>query len=84
MSLLAVEEFAYWDRGVMVANPGVGLPEGNVLALGTDEQKERFLGPFLGARPAALGVLRDDRARLRLGRRRDRDPPPARTATTGS
>jgi acyl-CoA dehydrogenase len=31
----------------MVANPGVGLPEGNVLALGTEEQKERFLGPFL-------------------------------------
>jgi acyl-CoA dehydrogenase len=47
MTLLAVEEFAYWDRGVMVANPGVGLPEGNVLALGTDEQKQRFLGPFL-------------------------------------
>jgi len=31
----------------MVANPGVGLPEGNVLSMGTDEQKERFLGPFL-------------------------------------
>ncbi|MEE3328932.1 MAG: acyl-CoA dehydrogenase family protein, partial [Myxococcota bacterium] len=46
-SLLLVEELAYWDRGVMVANPGVGLPEGNVLAMGTDEQKERFLGPFL-------------------------------------
>ena len=27
MSLLMVEELAYWDRGVMVANPGVGLPE---------------------------------------------------------
>jgi acyl-CoA dehydrogenase len=47
LSLLCVEELAYWDRGVMVANPGVGLPEGNVLAMGTDEQKERFLGPFL-------------------------------------
>jgi len=47
MSLLFVEELAYWDRGVMVANPGVGLPEGNVLAMGTAEQKERFLGPFL-------------------------------------
>jgi acyl-CoA dehydrogenase len=46
MTLLFVEELAYWDRGVMVANPGVGLPEGNVLAMGTDEQKERFLGPF--------------------------------------
>ena len=46
MSLLFVEELAYWDRGVMVATPGVGLPEGNVLAMGTEEQKERFLGPF--------------------------------------
>ncbi len=46
-SLLFVEELAYWDRAVMVANPGVGLPEGNVLAMGTPEQKERFLGPFL-------------------------------------
>jgi acyl-CoA dehydrogenase len=44
--LLFVEELAYWDRGVMVANPGVGLPETNVLAMGTEEQKERFLGPF--------------------------------------
>jgi acyl-CoA dehydrogenase len=46
MSLLYVEELAYWDRGVVVALPGVGLPEASVLALGTDEQKERFLGPF--------------------------------------
>jgi acyl-CoA dehydrogenase len=46
-ALLLAEEFAYWDRGVMVANPGPGLPEANVLALGTEEQKERFLGPFL-------------------------------------
>lgn len=46
-SLLVVEELAYWDRGVMVADPGPGLPEGNVLALGSEEQKERFLGPFL-------------------------------------
>ncbi len=47
MVLLQAEEFAYWDRGVGVASPGVGLPEGNVLAMGTDEQKERFLSPFL-------------------------------------
>ncbi len=47
MSLLYVEELAYWDRGVVVATPGPGLPEGNVLAAGTEEQKERFLGPFL-------------------------------------
>jgi len=47
LALLLAEEFAYWDRGVMVANPGPNLPEANVLALGTEEQKERFLGPFL-------------------------------------
>ncbi len=45
--LLVAEELAYWDRGVGVANPGPGLPEGNVLAQGTEEQKERFLSPFV-------------------------------------
>jgi acyl-CoA dehydrogenase len=45
-TLLLAEEWAYWDRGVGVANPGVGLPESNVLAMGTPEQKERYLGPF--------------------------------------
>jgi acyl-CoA dehydrogenase len=47
MALLSAEEFAYWDRGVGVAQPGPGLPEGNVLAMGSDEQKERFLSRFL-------------------------------------
>ncbi len=47
MRLLLAEESAYWDRGVGVAQPGPGLPEPNVLAMGTDEQKERFLGIFL-------------------------------------
>ena len=46
LSLLLAEETAYWDRGVVVADPGPGLPESSVLALGTEEQKERFLGPF--------------------------------------
>jgi len=45
--LLLSEELAYWDRGVMIATPGPGLPEHNVIALGTEEQKERFLGPFV-------------------------------------
>ncbi len=47
LALLASEELAYWDRGVGVANPGPGLPEMNVLALATEAQKQRFLGPFL-------------------------------------
>jgi len=46
-TLLLAEELAYWDRGVCIADPGPGLPETNVLALATDEQKEQFLGPFL-------------------------------------
>jgi len=45
--LLAAEELAYWDRGVVIATPGPGLPETNVIAMGTEEQKERFLGPFV-------------------------------------
>ena len=32
-NLLRLEELAYWDRGVTVADPGPGLPEGNVLAI---------------------------------------------------
>ncbi len=47
LALLLAEERAYWDRGVGVADPGPGLPESNVLAAGTEAQKERFLGPFL-------------------------------------
>lgn len=47
LNLLLAEELAYWDRGVGVANPGPGLPEMNVLALGTEAQKERFLARFL-------------------------------------
>ena len=47
LALLVAEELAYWDRGVGVANPGPNLPEMNVLGLGTEEQKQRFLGPFL-------------------------------------
>jgi acyl-CoA dehydrogenase len=40
------EEMAYWDRGVAVSFPGPGLGEPPVLAMGTPEQRERFLGPF--------------------------------------
>ncbi|MCP5065410.1 MAG: acyl-CoA dehydrogenase [bacterium] len=47
-SLLCVaEEMSYWDRGVAVSFPGPGLGEPAVLGMGTREQKERFLRPFL-------------------------------------
>ena len=44
--VLLSEELAYWDRGVAVAFPGPGLGEPPLLAMGTAEQKERFLAPF--------------------------------------
>jgi acyl-CoA dehydrogenase len=45
--LLLAEELAYWDRGVIIATPGPGLPEASVLSMGTEEQRERYLGPFV-------------------------------------
>ena len=45
--LCLAEELSYWDRGVAVSFPGPGLGEPPLLAMGTPEQKRRFLGPFL-------------------------------------
>jgi acyl-CoA dehydrogenase len=47
LTLLLSEEQSYWDRGVAVAAPGPGLGEPPLLSMGTEEQKRRFLGPFL-------------------------------------
>jgi len=47
-SVILGEEGTYWDRGMGVASPGAGFPSGAVNASGTDEQKERFMGPFRG------------------------------------
>ncbi len=44
--LCLAEEMSYWDRGVAVSFPGPGLGEAPLLAMGTAEQKQRFLGPF--------------------------------------
>jgi acyl-CoA dehydrogenase len=44
--VVLAEELSYWDRGIGVATPGVGLPESIVIGSGTEEQKQRFLGPF--------------------------------------
>jgi acyl-CoA dehydrogenase len=79
-TLLLAEELAYWDRGVTIADPGPGLPETNVLAMGSDAQKERFLGPFLAPdRPrwACFGMTEpgagSDAAAIRTSARRDGD-----------
>ena len=80
LQLLVAEELAYWDRGVGVANPGPNLPEMNVLGLGTEEQKERFLGPFLAPdRPrwASFAMTEpgagSDAAAIRTAARKDGD-----------
>ena len=78
--LLLSEEQAYWDRGVIIALPGPGLPENNVISMGTDDQKERYLGPFLEPdRPrwACFGMTEpgagSDAAAIRTTARKDGD-----------
>jgi acyl-CoA dehydrogenase len=51
------EENAYWDRGMGVAVPGPGLPTPIVTAMGTPEQRERFLGPFRGTNKPRWGAF---------------------------
>ena len=44
--VVLAEEMSYWDRGMSVAMPGLGLGGPPLLGMGTPEQKERFLSPF--------------------------------------
>lgn len=44
--VVLAEEMAYWDRGMSVALPGLGLGGPPLLNMGTPEQKEHFLAPF--------------------------------------
>jgi acyl-CoA dehydrogenase len=53
--LCVAEEMSYWDRGVAVAFPGPGLGDPPISSMGTPEQKERFLGPFLEPKKAIWG-----------------------------
>ncbi len=46
-SLLLSEQMSYWDRGVAVSAPGPGLGEGAIISMGTEDQKERYLSPFI-------------------------------------
>src|SRR2546427_10672951 len=43
--VVLAEEMSYWDRGMSVAMPGLGLGGPPLLRMGTPEQKERFLSP---------------------------------------
>src|SRR5690606_26571516 len=45
LNVVLADESSYWDRGIGVALPGPGLGEAPILIMGTDEQKQRFLGP---------------------------------------
>jgi acyl-CoA dehydrogenase len=54
-----LEEASYWDRGMAVSLPGPGLALPPVLTLGTPEQRERLLSPFMDRskpRWAAFGM----------------------------
>src|SRR3989441_6286730 len=44
--VVLAEEMSYWDRGMSVARPGLGLGGPPLHGMGTPEQKERFLSPF--------------------------------------
>src|SRR5262249_55589469 len=44
--VVLAEEMSYWDRGMSVAMPGLGLGGPPLLGMGTAEQKKRFLAPF--------------------------------------
>ena len=46
-TLCLAEEMSYWDRGVAVSFPGPGLGEPPLISMGTEDQKRRFLGPFI-------------------------------------
>jgi acyl-CoA dehydrogenase len=78
--VVVAEELAYWDRGIGVATPGVGLPGGITRAMATPEQKARFLAPFETAeRPmwASFALTEpsggSDTAAFRTAARRDGD-----------
>lgn len=45
--ICVAEEMSYWDRGVAVAMPGPGMGEAAIMSMGSEEQKQRFLGPFV-------------------------------------
>jgi len=68
--VLLAEEGAYWDRGIGVALPGPGLGEPPILAMGTPEQRQRFLAPFVAMTEPSGG---SDVANIKTRARRDGD-----------
>mgnify|MGYP001229588498 FL=1 len=50
-TVVAVEELSWGDAGLYLAMPGPGLGGAAVMAVGTPDQKERFLARFKGEKP---------------------------------
>ena len=48
---VAVEELSWGDAGLYLSIPGPGLGGAAVMAVGTPEQKQRFLSRFKGEKP---------------------------------
>jgi acyl-CoA dehydrogenase len=78
LTILLAEEMSYWDRGVAVSFPGPGLGEPPVLSMGTLDQKQRFLGPFLNPDRPRWGAFAmtepgagSDVAGIRMSARKD-------------
>ncbi|RCW69303.1 acyl-CoA dehydrogenase family protein [Pseudorhodoferax soli] len=78
--VLLAEEGAYWDRGIGVALPGPGLGEPAILSMGTPEQQQRFLAPFVDPAKPIWGAFAmtepsggSDVANIKTRARRDGD-----------
>ena len=80
-----IEELAWGDSPIFWVIAQGGFFAGPLLALGSDEQKQRWLPPLVRRRAAGL-LGRDHRARARLRLRRDRDDrrPPSTAATSSN
>ena len=50
-TVIAVEELSWGDAGLYLSIPGPGLGGAAVMAVGTPEQKQRFLSRFKGEKP---------------------------------
>jgi acyl-CoA dehydrogenase len=50
-TVIAVEELSWGDAGLYLSIPGPGLGGAAVMAVGTPEQKQRFLSRFKGDKP---------------------------------
>jgi acyl-CoA dehydrogenase len=55
-TVVAVEELSWGDAGLYLAIPGPGLGGAAVMAVGTPDQKQRFLSRFKGEKPVGSAM----------------------------